>query len=61
MSALRGFGFQLDTQTGRIRNWYVDGDGVQRWADDDMPCPGQILKGNADLVPAEHQTFGGES
>jgi hypothetical protein len=34
-SFLRGFGTTFDLQTGRIRNWYVDREGVKRWADDD--------------------------
>jgi hypothetical protein len=34
---LRGFGMTLDLETGRMRNWYVDREGVQRWADDDTP------------------------
>jgi hypothetical protein len=37
MSNLRGFGFTFDTQTGRIRNWYLDDNGVKRWADDNTP------------------------
>jgi hypothetical protein len=32
---LRGFGMTLDLETGRMRNWYVDREGVKRWADDD--------------------------
>jgi hypothetical protein len=32
---LRGFGMTLDLETGRMRNWYVDREGVQRWVDDD--------------------------
>jgi hypothetical protein len=34
---LRGFGMTLDLETGRMRNWYVDREGVKRWADDDSP------------------------
>jgi hypothetical protein len=32
---LRGFGMTLDLETGRMRNWYVDREGVKRWADGD--------------------------
>ena len=35
--SLRGFGFTFDVQTGRTRNWYIDPEGVKRWADDDSP------------------------
>lgn len=35
---MRGFGFQLDIASGRVRNWYSGADGVQRWADNDQPC-----------------------
>lgn len=34
-AVLRGFGMTLDLETGRMRNWYVDREGVKRWADDD--------------------------
>jgi hypothetical protein len=34
---MRGFGFQMDTQTGFTRSWYVGADGVQRWASNDEP------------------------
>lgn len=32
---LRGFGMIFDLQSGGIRNWYIDGDGCKRWADND--------------------------
>lgn len=54
------YGWRYDAQTGAIRDFYVR-DGVRRWVDTDEPCPGEILKGNADLVPAQHQTMGGEA
>ena len=57
MTITRGFGWRYDTQTWRVRDFYVR-DGVRRWADTDEPCPDEILKGNADLVPAQHQTMG---
>lgn len=47
------YGWRYDAQTGAIRDFYVR-DGVRRWVDADEPCPGEILKGNADLVPAQH-------
>lgn len=56
MTITRGFGFRYDTQTGAIRDFYVR-DGVRRWVDTDEPCPDEIMKGNADLVPAQHQTM----
>ena len=34
---LRGFGFTLDLETGRMRQWYCGADGVKRWADNDKP------------------------
>lgn len=33
--SLRGFGLVFDMQTGAMRNWYIDGEGVKRWADND--------------------------
>lgn len=38
ISTLRGFGTTFDLTTGRARNWYVAGDGVKRWADNDKPA-----------------------
>lgn len=35
---MRGFGFQLDVASGRVRDWYSGADGIQRWADNDQPC-----------------------
>lgn len=35
---MRGFGFELDIASGRVRNWYSGEDGVQRWVDTDQPC-----------------------
>ena len=35
-----GFGFELDLRTGRVRNFYMGRDGVQRWADNDQPIDG---------------------
>ena len=57
MTTFRGLGFRYDTRTARIRDFYVDKDGTRRWMDTHEPCPDQILKGNADLVPAEHATY----
>lgn len=37
-----------------LHTWYRDEHGVRRWLDTDVPLPDEILKGNADLVPAEH-------
>ena len=36
--SLRGWGFEYDIATSRIRRWYVGADGVKRWASDDTPC-----------------------
>ena len=33
MSILRGFGMVFDLETGGFRTWYIDGEGVKRWAD----------------------------
>lgn len=30
-----GFGTTYDIRTGRSRAWYMRGDGVKRWADND--------------------------
>jgi hypothetical protein len=35
MSSLRGFGMTFDVQSGSVRNWYIDGEGAKRWADND--------------------------
>ena len=41
MAIERGFGFLFDVATGRVRNWYIGADGVQRWADNDEPVAGR--------------------
>lgn len=58
MTITRGFGWRYDTRTGAIRNWHLDASGNMRWVDTGELCPDQIIKGNADLVPAQHQTMG---
>ena len=57
MTGLRGFGWAYDTQPGVIRDWVTDAQGVRRYVDNNEPLPGEVLKGNADLVPAQHQTL----
>lgn len=37
MGITGGIGFELDTKTGRVRDWYFK-DGVKRWADDNSPA-----------------------
>lgn len=37
-----------------LHAWYQPVGGVRRWVDTDQPIDGEILKGNADLVPAQH-------
>lgn len=32
-----GFGFEIDLQTGMTRRWYIDRQGIKRWADNDQP------------------------
>lgn len=49
MNAQRGGGWRYDRGTGAVREFYVDANGMRRWADDHQPCPDQILKRNADL------------
>lgn len=44
----------IGMRDGQRHSWYVDEHGVRRWIDTDAPLDGEILKGNADLVPAEH-------
>lgn len=56
MSGLRGFGLRYDARTGATRNWHLDSDGNMRWVDTGELLADQIIKGNADLVPAQHQT-----
>jgi hypothetical protein len=56
MNITRGFGWRYDTRTGAVRNWHLDADGNMRWVDTGELCPDQIIRGNADLVPAQHQT-----
>lgn len=55
------YGWRYDARTGEVRATIIDPDGNMRWCDDNTLCPDQILKGNADLVPSEHQTMGGEA
>jgi hypothetical protein len=35
MGTLRGFGVTFDLAFGCMRNWYIDGEGAKRWADND--------------------------
>ena len=30
---MRGFGTTFDLETGRVRHWYRQADGVEKWAD----------------------------
>ena len=40
---------------GELQAWYQPVGGIKRWVDNDQRVPvDEILKGNADLVPAEH-------
>lgn len=39
----------VDTQRGTTRSWYMNRDGVKRWADNDAPC---------DALPEESLTSG---
>lgn len=57
MTITRGYGGRYDTRTGAVRNWYLDGDGNMRWVDTGELLADQIIKGNSDLVPAQHQTL----
>ena len=57
MTITRGFGWRYDTPTGAIRHWHLDSDGNMRWVDTGELLADQIIKGNADLVPAQHQTM----
>lgn len=53
---MRGVGWRYDHKTGAVREYHLGNDGVRRWVDTGEQCPeaNQILKGNADLVPAQH-------
>lgn len=55
------YGWRYVERTGEARATLTDADWNMRWRDDGTLCPDQILKGNADLVPAQHQTMGGEA
>lgn len=35
MGTLRGFGLCFDAHSMGFRNWYIDGEGSKRWADND--------------------------
>ena len=39
---------------GELHAWYQPVGGIRRWVDNDQRVQPEILKGNADLVPAEH-------
>ena len=39
---------------GELHAWYQPIGGLMRWVDNDQLLDFQILRGNADLVPAEH-------
>lgn len=54
MSITGGFDWRYDTRTGAVRSWHLDADGNMRWDDNNDLCPDQIIRGNADLVPAQH-------
>jgi len=56
--ALRGFGLTYDCATGGCRNWYLDGEGVKRWADNDEVVRG--LSGLPDEVAAKTERGGGD-
>ena len=51
MGALRGFGMTFDCATGGFRNWYLDGEGCKRWADNDEIVRG--LNGLQDEPPPQ--------
>jgi hypothetical protein len=42
--SLRGFGMTFDLRSGGFRNWYIDGEGAKRWADND-----ELVRGLAGL------------
>lgn len=50
MGELRGFGFTFDIERRAARNWYIDREGVKRWADNDKIVSG--LAGLQDKQPA---------
>ena len=47
---LSGYGYR----NGELHAWYQPVGGIKRWVDNDQRVADEILKGNADLVPAEH-------
>lgn len=56
---MRGVGWRYDNKTGAVREYHLAADGVRRWVDTGEQCPefDAIQRGNADLVPAQHQTL----
>lgn len=47
---MRGFGMTFDTRTGTFRNWYIDGEGSKRWADND-----ELVQGLAGVIEDEER------
>lgn len=43
--SLRGFGLTFDLSSGGFRNWYIDGEGAKRWADND-----ELVRGLTGLI-----------
>lgn len=58
MGSLRGFGMTFDLSSGGFRNWYIDGEGAKRWADNDELV--RVLAGQHDTTPL-HPNQEGES
>lgn len=44
---MRGFGMQLDIESGTMRRWFVGADGIKRWADNDTPVNDGASKNEA--------------
>ena len=50
---MRGFGFVFEN--GRVRNWYCNDDGVQKWADTDEPVTPPAPQANIPETGGGHE------
>lgn len=56
---LRGFGLTLDLTTGGMRNWYIDGEGATRWADNDELVRGPNGQQEESATPERYRPANG--
>lgn len=56
-----GFGVQFDLKTGLSRSWFIDREGVKRWADNNKPAllsrlsgaPGRVGDNQPGVIASE--------